>query len=81
LFENTGKGFRDVAAEHGAPLKHFYSGRGLAVGDFDNDGDSDLLLINTGEPPALLRTTGERKSLVGNALTGTTVIAMASGRK
>ncbi len=58
LFENTGKGFRDVAAEHGSPLKKFYAGRGLAVGDIDNDGDSDLLLMNVGEPPVLLRNDG-----------------------
>ena len=65
-----GKG-RD--AEHGAPLKKFYSGRGLAVGDFDNDGDSDLLLINVGEPPALLRNDGgNRNHWLGIALTGTT---------
>lgn len=55
LFENTGKGFREVAAEHGAALKRPYLGRGLAIGDIDNDGDSDLLLLNAGEPPLLLR--------------------------
>jgi hypothetical protein len=58
LFENTGKGFRNVAAEHGEPLKKFYAGRGLAVGDIDNDGDSDLLLMNAGEAPRLLRNDG-----------------------
>jgi hypothetical protein len=58
LFENTGSAFREVAAEHGAALRKFYSGRGLAVGDFDNDGDSDLLLMNVGQPPALLRNDG-----------------------
>lgn len=73
LFENTGKGFRDVASEHGAPLKKFYAGRGLAVGDFDNDGDSDLLLINVGEPPALLRNDGgNRNHWLGIGLIGTT---------
>jgi hypothetical protein len=72
LFENTGKGFREVAAEHGVSLKKFYSGRGLAIGDLDNDGDSDLLLINVGEPPVLLRNDGgNRNHWLGITLVGT----------
>lgn len=71
LFENTGKGFREVAAEHGAPLKKSYVGRGLALGDVDNDGDSDLLLINVGEPPVLLRNDGgNRNHWLGVKLAG-----------
>jgi len=58
LFENTGKAFREVAAQHGAALRKHYLGRGLAVGDYDNDGDPDLLLMNAGEPPVLLRNDG-----------------------
>jgi hypothetical protein len=72
LFENTGKGFREVAALHGAPLKRSYLGRGLAAGDIDNDGDSDLLLLNAGEPPVLLRNDGgNRNHWVGVKLVGT----------
>jgi hypothetical protein len=72
LFENTGKGFREVAAEHGAALRRSYLGRGLAVGDVDNDGDADLLLLNAGEPPVLLRNEGgNRNHWLGVKLTGT----------
>jgi hypothetical protein len=94
LFENTGQGFRNVAAEHGAPLKKFYAGRGLAVGDIDNDGDSDLLLMNVGAPPVLLRNDGgnagnERHwlgiNLVGTKsnrdAVGTKVTVTAGGRR
>lgn len=71
LFENTGKGFREVAAEHGAALKRSYLGRGLAIGDIDNDGDSDLLLLNAGEPPRLLRNDGgNRNHWLGVKLVG-----------
>jgi hypothetical protein len=71
LFENTGKGFREVAAEHGAVLKKFYLGRGLAIGDIDNDGDSDMLLMNAGEPPLLLRNDGgNQNSWLGLKLVG-----------
>jgi enediyne biosynthesis protein E4 len=82
LFENTGKGFRDVAADHGAPLKRSYAGRGLAVGDLDNDGDSDLLLLNVGEPPALLRNDGgNRNYWLGISLAGTKSNRDAVGAK
>ena len=72
LFENTGKAFREVAAEHGAALKRSYLGRGLAIGDIDNDGDTDLLLMNAGESPVLLRNDGgNRHNWLGIKLVGT----------
>jgi hypothetical protein len=32
-----------------------HSSRGCAFGDFDNDGDMDILIVNMNEPPSLLR--------------------------
>ena len=72
LFENTGKTFREVAASHGTALKRSYLGRGLAIGDIDNDGDVDLLLMNAGEPPVLLRNDGgNQNNWLGLKLVGT----------
>jgi len=71
LFENTGSGFREVAAQRGEPLRRRYPGRGLAVGDYDNDGDPDLLLMSVGEKPVLLRNDGgNRRHWLGIALEG-----------
>src|SRR5262249_12706008 len=54
LFLNQGGGvFRDVAGEVGAEFGAPKVGRGLACGDFDNDGDVDLLMT-TNQGPALL---------------------------
>jgi enediyne biosynthesis protein E4 len=72
LFENTGDGFKEVAAERGEALKRPYPGRGLASGDFDDDGDTDLLLMPVGPSPVLLRNDGgNARSWLGVRLLGT----------
>jgi hypothetical protein len=58
LLENTNGVFRNVAAELGEVMKRRYAGRGLAVGDYDNDGDADFLMVNCGQPPVLIRNDG-----------------------
>jgi hypothetical protein len=62
LAENGGPGatplFRDATAAAGAGFEERYSSRGLAAGDYDNDGDLDLLFTNLDAPPSLLRNDG-----------------------
>ena len=56
LFLNNGKGmFRDVAREAGEGFAQPKVGRGLAVGDFDRDGDLDVLLTTNNGPAYLYR--------------------------
>jgi hypothetical protein len=58
LFKNAGGKFINVSAESGEVFKKDFSSRGLSVGDYDNDGFLDLLIINNGEPPLLLHNEG-----------------------
>lgn len=56
LFHNNGKKkFEEVTARLGRPLNREIVGRGAAYGDFDNDGDLDLLLLTNNGPARLLR--------------------------
>ena len=72
MFENTGRVFKDVSAKSGAVFSKMFSGRGMALGDFDNDGDDDVLTSNNGEPPLLLRNQGgNRNNWIGLQLVAT----------
>ncbi|MGC2449639.1 MAG: CRTAC1 family protein, partial [Candidatus Sulfotelmatobacter sp.] len=56
LFLNNGKAnFRDVAAQVGGSFDQPKVGRGLAYGDFDRDGDLDLLITTNNGPAYLYR--------------------------
>jgi len=55
VFLNEGKRFRHATSEIGGGLLIEKSSRGAALGDIDNDGDVDVLVINMNDRPTLLR--------------------------
>ncbi len=76
LARNDGQGtFVDVAKESGEYFQEEYVGRGAACGDYDNDGDLDLLINNLNGPAKLLRNDG------GNRNHWLTVIARTADGK
>ncbi|HEY6490089.1 MAG: CRTAC1 family protein [Terracidiphilus sp.] len=56
LFRNLRNGqFVEIGDEAGPAFAAKHCSRGCAFGDFDNDGDIDILIMNQNEPPSLLR--------------------------
>jgi hypothetical protein len=56
IFRNLGnQTFEELVEAAGPGVAAAHSSRGCAFGDFDNDGDIDVLIINMHEPPSLLR--------------------------
>jgi hypothetical protein len=63
VFRNMGNGkFKDISATLGDGITAKWSSRGCAYGDFDNDGDVDVLVLNMNDRPSLLRNDGGNKN-------------------
>jgi hypothetical protein len=59
LYKNLGNGkFKDISSEAGPGISQPFSSRGAAFGDYDNDGDVDVLILNMNDLPSLLRNEG-----------------------
>ena len=92
VFRNLGDGrFEELIEEAGSGISAPHASRGCAFGDFDNDGDMDILVMNMNEPPSLLRNDVSGKNhwlkvqLVGlqtnRSAIGTRVIARYGSRR
>lgn len=72
LLHNDGRGDFQKASAGGTVFENGLSARGLAVGDYDNDGDTDVVLTRLNETPILLRNNvGQNHAWVGLFLHGT----------
>jgi len=62
LFHNTGKGLTNVSAQSGPIFSKPIAGRGMAIGDFDNDGAVDVLVAVNNDAPILLKNNAARQN-------------------
>src|SRR5579859_8102138 len=71
LFHNNGKGLENVSSNAGPVFNQAFAARGLAVGDFDNNGAVDVLVtVNNGPPILLKNRAAEGKHWLGLHLMG-----------
>jgi hypothetical protein len=84
VYRNLGNGrFKDVSAEMGSGIGERFSSRGAAFGDYNNDGNMDVLVLNLNDLPSLLRNDGGNKQnwiklkLVGTRCNRTAIGARA----
>ena len=71
LFRGTGKGFQNVSSQSGPVFAKPLSARGMAIGDFDNNGGVDVLIaVNDGAPVLLRNKVGTQNHWLGVKLVG-----------
>jgi hypothetical protein len=83
LLANNGRGvFRNVSERAGAAFGHQYLGRGVTVGDYDNDGGVDVVFTRLGDTPLVLHNNvGHLNQWIGIELEGTKSNRDAIGAK
>jgi hypothetical protein len=81
LFRNEGGRYRNASAEAGPAFRKEMPSRGLAVGDYDNDGRLDVLVATNGAAPMLLRNEAAAGHWLGVRLQGTTANRDAIGAR
>src|SRR5260370_6483089 len=71
IVQKRGTGVKNVRAECGPLFARQVSARGLALGDFDNDGSVDVLVsVNDGAPVLLRNNAGKQNHWLGVKLVG-----------
>ena len=83
LFHNQrGKSFKNVSSESGPVFSKSFAARGLALGDFNNDGAVDVLVsVNDGAPVLLRNNIGKQNHWLGVRLVGRTCNPDAIGAR
>jgi hypothetical protein len=91
LMRNAGREFQNVSFAAGAIFKTDLAARGMACGDLDNDGDTDVIIAQTNAAPVILKNNGTKNRWLGIDLRGEKsapdgegariVVTEASGRK
>jgi hypothetical protein len=74
--------FKDVSSAKGPGITERFSSRGAAFGDYDNDGDIDVLVLYMNHLPSLLRNdSGNKQNWIKLRLIGTKCIRIAIGAR
>jgi enediyne biosynthesis protein E4 len=86
LMRNTGRGFVNISATAGPAFNTAVAGRGLALGDLNNDGQIDAVIAVLDDAPLILRNQGTANHwlgivLAGHAIGARVTVTSLSGQK
>ncbi len=70
LMRNTEKGFQNISFASGEVFQKDFSARGMAAGDIDNDGDTDIIIAQNDGAPVILKNNGTKNNWLGIDLRG-----------